>query len=227
MRCLVLAIVATLLSPAVSAEGPVAKIEGPEVIAIGQLATFRSASTGAESLAWLCLPATRNWAVDSSGQCAFLASGDGSGGFTVLLIALGDGRLSVTQHAVAVGTGPNPEPEPQPEPEPEPLSPLAASARDWCLAEVPVDGRAAAAKALVGSFRASAAKIGPAMTPRQIVEMTFAANRQAVPGYERWQKWGRRLADYLNAEHAAGRLVQPAQYRAAWIEIGKGLEAVR
>jgi len=209
-------------------------VEGPSELAVGNLAVLTAKAPAAQSCAWVILPATANFRVDSDRRTAYLASGDGKiASYTVILAIVADNQIAMTQHLVTIGgTPPSPEPTPPPPPippQPDPLGPFSVLVRDWCVTLVPIEGRAAEAAALADSFRAMAAKIaaGVVVEPVEIVAQTYAANQAAVPNYTRWATFGRKLADQLNAEAKAGTLKTPEQYARAWRLIAAGLEAVR
>lgn len=128
-----------------------------------------------------------------------------------------------------LGATPTP-PSPGPAPQPDPLSGLAVLARDWVSGVGDYAERKSDLAALVKSFQAVASQIaaGTLKTPEEIVKATSEANANALAGRrDKWLPWAQKLRDYLNAESVSGRLKSADQYRSAWIEISKGLEAVK
>ena len=207
----------------------------PQAVSISDLVCLRAVGDALpEKHQWLVVPSTPNFATAENGTRAFLSVGK-NGVIMVALIGISGDTVNVlASHMIVVGDDPvppDPGPDPQPDPQPDPLTGLAKQVHDWAVEVVPADGRADGANVLADAYKTIAAQIGAGtlQTPVAIIDASVAANRAAL-GESRipaWQPWFEKLREYLNAESEAGKLDTVEAHQAVWLEIAKGLEAVK
>lgn len=138
-----------------------------------------------------------------------------------------DGTLTLKTCYLVVGDSVDPPTPPVP-PTPDPLTGLAKLAHDWA-ATLP-DAAKMKAPALAASFEGIASQMaaGTLKFADEIIKSTAEANRAALGDKrENWVVWAQKLQAHLNAESAAGRLKTVDEHRTAWLEIAKGLRAVK
>lgn len=138
-----------------------------------------------------------------------------------------DGTLTLKTCYLVVGDSVSPPTPPVP-PAPDPLTGLAKLVHDWA-ATLPDDAKAKA-PALAASFESIASQMaaGTLKFADEIIKATAEANRTALGDKrDNWVVWAQQLQKHLNAESQAGRLKTVEEHRAAWLDIAKGLRAVK
>ena len=65
-------------------------------------------------------------------------------------------------------------------------------------------------------------------TPSDILEAVRKNNADVyAPDPKTWREWDKRLTDELKKRHLAGQLQTADDYKAIYLEVAKGLEAVK
>jgi hypothetical protein len=150
------------------------------------------------------------------------------GMYAVCFIPPGDTAQPLVANVTLGGAAPPDDPDDPDPPTPPPLTGLAKQTHDWAITLVPSTAQLKC-QAVAQSFSSVASQIaaGTLTDPAKIIEATRTSNLAAAGDRDAWLPFFEKLRVYLNAESQAGRLVTAEQYRAAWVAIAKGLEAVR
>lgn len=127
---------------------------------------------------------------------------------------------------------PNPDPLPNP-PNPPALDGIAKMSYDWAMKDGPLD-KAKSAQVLAKTLNEIAAQIGHDAslgTPRSIlIETKRRLNEGLVTsGFDpkTWDPWGVDLQTYAYEQYQAKKMVNIEDYKTAWVQIAKGLSAVK
>lgn len=163
----------------------------------------------------------------------------GDGKWIIILSAASNGQLKVYKYPMVVGNsvlptpgptpGPTPDPGPGPlPPVPQPLDGLAKVSYDAAL-KVEVSAKAKSAPladAMEGVCAAMAA--GKYKTVEEARSAMPKAAAEALGSMnDKWVDWATVVAKELDKLGAGGKLATLADYRAAWLEVVKGLREVK
>lgn len=210
----------------VEVDPPKIELEGPETVDEGDLIEFIATESYADHFTWTVSPdLDRRFSED--GRKCFFASKPGT--YELTLFASNCEGQAVEKRTFTVLDTDDcpdvPDTPVTPTPEEPELSGLAKSAYDLATSKVEQKYRGDADKlAAVYSRMAGDATI---KTPQAMADQTVVEIRTALgANTEAWRGWHDAVNAALKAEVNKGKLVTITQYREAWKQISKGLEAL-
>lgn len=215
-----------------------AVIMGPTGCAPGDLCIFDATESVGSGYSWIVIPDTKNKIIVDGGKRLILSGRKLSKFYIVLAVADEKGAVSQVQHTIEITDDSNPQPGPEPKPpapNPTPPNPspnltgFAKQVHDWILLHVDESDRVKAL-ALSKTYRsvASAIAAGTLRLPSDILE-TVREKNTIIYGEEpkSWREWDKRLTAELKERNQNGSLRHPDDFRKVYLEVAKGLEAVR
>jgi len=210
----------------VEVDPPKIELEGGEVYDEGDLIKFVATESYGDHFSWTVDPEIEKDVSEDKRSCNF-ASKPGSYTLT-LFVSNCEGQAFEKRTFTVLDTDDCPDtpvPPDQPDPDEPELSGLAKTSYDLAVSKVEQKYRGDAGKlATVYSRTAgdSTIKSPQALADQTVVEIksVLGANTTA------WKPWHEAMNEALKQEVSRGKLVTISQYRDAWQQIAKGLEAL-
>ncbi len=210
--------------PVVNAKADIV-IEGPNEIAVGQLARLDVTKSVGKTFKWKTLPPTANFEVYDDGRKAVFSSGT-AGEYTFIVACANDNDVDVKTYIIKVGEGgitPGPQPGPV-----NPATGMVGKVIELTKLVNSPNKKAEAAKLATG-FVSVAKQITDSQltTADQIIEAQKIANRTAVGNsLTAWVPFLEALQKEMKSQAESGLLVTTEQHATLWMQIADGLNLV-